>query len=73
MNPKGEREALIPASDDRSRPRRTLRHTDRGKVLRGYGPFQAAPTYLEFILYAVECGSVISDDTYEFRTFARSP
>jgi hypothetical protein len=32
--PKGERKALRPASDDRSRPRRTLRHTKHDKLYR---------------------------------------
>jgi len=32
--PKGGRKALRPASDDRSRPRRTLRHTEHDKLYR---------------------------------------
>ena len=46
--PKGERQALGPASDDRSRPRRTLRHTKHDKLYRRHG-FQQRPHTLTLL------------------------
>lgn len=56
--PKGERKELRPASDDTSRPRRTLHRTKHDKLLPATW-LSAAPAYLDFTLYTVKCGFVI--------------
>ncbi len=70
--PKGGRRALRPASDDRSRPRRTLRHTTVDTISLTGDMARAAPAYLDFTLYGVKCGSVIEviDATSHLRTIA---